>query len=88
MVEQPVLPLRARQIPDVLNAEPVWRGVPSCFGVYWLPAQAREQDGLPRRLRIGIRHGDLGAFTETGDDGRVRYKLRGRVYKNRKISER
>ncbi|WP_327749800.1 hypothetical protein [Streptomyces europaeiscabiei] len=26
------------------------------------------------------------AFTETGDDGRVRYKLRGRVYKNRKIS--
>ncbi|MEU1185219.1 hypothetical protein ABZ464_47965 [Streptomyces sp. NPDC005820] len=26
------------------------------------------------------------AFTETGDDGRIRYKLRGRVYKNRKIS--
>ncbi|MEU9290310.1 hypothetical protein AB0D57_38155 [Streptomyces sp. NPDC048275] len=26
------------------------------------------------------------AFTETGDDGRIRYKIRGRVYKGRKLS--
>jgi hypothetical protein len=70
-------PWRARLDPTSLNRETTHLRT-ACWIV--IAYQSGMRDKEVRELRRDC------AFTEPGDDGRIRYKLRGRVFKGRKLS--